>query len=336
MTDILPARLAALRSQAGKHRSGRKLLIFGDGKTGKGFFAGSAPKPIAALACIEPGIVPYLDKSKGDEVLEIYSRNDYYEAVGYFLKKQDKYASVIIDNVDLLFAQIMADTEVELGRDIKGRDWGPIKGLWNSVLFQVGRSKQNCIFTAGRRDIQFTTEEGSMPGSEGRMVIAAQDVPHAEKNVIRFVDLVFKTDIVKNKLNQPTPIHTVTYTGGRRPTSIPPEDLHTGKVWKFDNRKPENVWDKIIAPLDAAWSEGAVEHLGINPNEAAEAEVEMKTAFEQQELGRLTAAFAACKTREELVTCWTANEAAKDALSEPTRKLVIAAKDAKKDKEGWK
>lgn len=188
MSVALPPRLAALQSQTGKHRAGRKILVFGDSKTGKSFFAASAPHPIAALACIEPGIVPYLRKDKGDMSFEINTRDDYYAAMDFLLKQQDNFATIVIDNGDLLFAQIMGEAEDELNRELKAQDWRAIKGLWNSTLFAVGRSKQNFVMTVGRKDIAFTREEGHMPGIEGKMVIVPQDLPHAEKNVPRFVE----------------------------------------------------------------------------------------------------------------------------------------------------
>jgi hypothetical protein len=271
--------------------------------------------------------------------LEIYNRDDYYESMNFLLAHQDDYKSIIVDNGDLLFAQVMQDFEDEIDGEIKGKHWRAIKSPWNSMLFKIGRSKQNFVMTTGRRDINYTTEDSGIVGVEGKLTIIPQDTPHVEKNVPRFVDLILKTDIQKNKLNQPTNIHTVTFVGGRRPSAVSPADLHTGKVWKFDSKAvpAPNVWNAIIAPLDAKWDENAVEHLGIDPGEARAAEGEMKRAFMEQEVGRLVGIISACKDAKTFPTVFRDEiQAPLNALDEEFKRVVIESKDAKKKELGIK
>jgi hypothetical protein len=251
----------------------------------------------------------------------------------FLLKQQDNFATIVIDNGDLLFAQIMGEAEDELNRELKAQDWRAIKGLWNSTLFAVGRSKQNFVMTVGRKDIAFTREEGHMPGIEGKMVIVPQDLPHAEKNVPRFVDLILKTDVQRDKLNRPTSIHTVTFVGGRRPPSIPPEQLHTGRVWKFDSRKEVDVWGEVIAPLDAAWSDGAVEHLGIDPKEVSQAGGEMKSAWEDQQVGSILASLRAAPDLDTLKRVWLDAEVNVNKDLPPNKRQIIIDEKERRKKE---
>lgn len=324
-TITLPPHLAALQAQAGKHRKGRKILVYGEAKTGKSFFAATAPKPILALACGEPGIVPYLTAKDGDIGLEIYNGEDFYKAVEWGLEHTDDFASLVIDNINLAWALAREGYEEEFG-EIKGRMWGTVKKPWHRFLFKAMRSQANVVMTAWTKKTVWGPEE-AMPGQQAGLSIKPSDIPNVEEKVNYTPDLIFRTEVLLDSKFRPTPIHTVTFTGGRRPKSVPPTELYTGKVWKFDSRKPVDVWQEVIGPLDAKWMEGAVEHLEIDPEGALLAEREMREAYLATECLRVVEEINACQSPQLAKELWErAWEPVYKELSAERRALVDEAK----------
>jgi hypothetical protein len=284
----LPPRLAALQSQVGAHRYGRKVLVYGRYKTGKSYLATTAPGPILAAACGEDGISQYLNKARGDVCIQILSPDDLMAFVEFARQNEHFFKSVVVDNADLLWAEWMDFHEEKLGRELQAKDWRVIKSDWKVFLYRSNRALFNFIQTCGLRDVRYETEGNKVTG------VHAQEIPAAEKNIPRVADFIFQTDVLKDKLMKPTEWHTLTYMGGRRPRSIPPEELFTGRTWKFSSKKDNDVWGQVIAPLDAKWSEGAVDYLGIDPYEAQSAEASIRATGEDELVGRMRRLIEEC------------------------------------------
>ena len=329
MAATLPPHLASLQLTSGSYRAGMKLLITGRSKTGKSFFAASAPPPILALACGEPGIIPYLDPARGDVGLEIYTPEDYYAAIEFACTHEKDFATIVIDNDNLAWAQTLEHFEEDAGRELKGTDWRKIKGPRKAALRKLMRSRLNVVMTCWLKDVIYTTEDAP-PGVEGKTKLLPQENPDAEKNVPYAVDLIFQTDVVRDKLFKPTSKHTVTFIGGRRPRTVSPEELFTGKVWPFDARKPVNVWDTVIKPFQERWVEGGVDHLGVDPLAAGAAREEMEDAYQQQEVGRLLALIKGVQTIDEYKQLGKTEEVAVNQLTGTHKELVMASIKAKK------
>ena len=60
-----------------------------------------------------------------------------------------------------------------------------------------------------------------------------------------------------------------------------------GKSWFFNAKKPESVWDKVVAPLLVNWEEGSEEHIGLDPRKTKEEIKLAKQAAEDLEVGEL-------------------------------------------------
>jgi hypothetical protein len=206
-----------------------------------------------------------------------------------FARKNERwFKSAGVDNADLLWAEWMDFHEEKLGHEIKAKDWRTVKADWKVFQYRTNRAPFHFIQTCGMRDVRYETDGDKITG------VAAQEIPAAEKNIPRVADFIFQTDVLKDKLMKPTEWHTLTYMGGRRPKSIPPTELYTGRQWKFSSKKDNDVWGQVIAPLDAKWSEGAVDYLGVDPSEAQDATQEIRMTGEDELVGRMRRVIEEC------------------------------------------
>jgi len=334
----LPPSLAKRQSPAGSHHLGLKALFYGPPKSGKSFALASFPHPIFALACGENGIELYLKPELGDVSVFIDSADSYTEALEYALAS-NKFNSIVIDGANLAFEDWMASWEDKLKvEEIKGQHWRKVKGPWKALHRKAMLSKKNIAFSAWPRGAKYLQEEtsASMPGAEPKMNlrIVEQDTAHVEKMIPFAVDMILKTEIELDKKFAPTSIHRITYMGGRRPASIPANELHAGKFWRFDSSKPTEAspFDKVLSPIIEKWSEGAVEYIGLDAGEGGREVGEAQVSYEDQVVGMAIAKLEAATTLAGLVAAWNAHEAEINANDFPPNKkdIVVAVKNRKK------
>ena len=337
-----PAKLPpALRSVAvppGTHRGGFKSMIHGPAKSGKSFWLASQPNPILALACGENGIGMYLDKEAGDYVIQVHDANTFDKAVRFIGKNEKDFASIALDNGNIAFKQWLEHWERELKVDeIKGKNWKPTKESWNELTFIFMDTRLNVGMGFWPKGAKWESEEepGGPPGVEPKtkLKITPQDLARAEEKIPFVIDMLFKSDIIQDAKGAPTPYHTITYFGGRRPKSVPPDKLYTGKQWKFDSRKPvpEGPWQHIVGPLIEHWGTGAVDHLDIDPSKAEWAEAEIRAGHEDTLVGQLLASISGAQAMDALKVVWTNAEADINQYLPPNKRaIVVAAKEAKK------
>lgn len=337
---VLPPSLLKRESPAGTHRLGLKALFYGPSKSGKSFALASFPHPIFAVVCGENGIEDYLHPELGDKAVTVDSASSYTEALEFGLN-HPKVASVVIDGANLAFEDWMASWEDTLGVDeIKGQHWKKVKGPWKVIHRKAMLSPKHIGFSAWPKGAKYMEEvtEAKMPGADPivKLRMVEQDAAHVERMIPFAVDVIFKTEIELDKKFAPTSIHRLTYMGGRRPKSIPANELYSGKYWRFDASKvnEQSPFEKVLKPIIDKWGEGAVTYVGLDANEAAKEVGEAQAMFENQTVGELTAAFNACNTFDGLVKTWNENKAAIDALPDDKRKIVVATKDAKKKEFG--
>ena len=337
----LPPELRAVSVPPGVHRGGFKSMIHGPAKSGKSYWLASQPSPNLVLACGENGIGMYLDKAKGDYVIQVYNANTFDKAVRFATSHEKDFASLSIDNGNIAFKQWLEHWEKELKvEEIKGKHWKPTKESWHDLTFLLMNTLMNVGLGFWPRGAKWVSEEeeSKMPGAEPstKLKIYEQDAAHAEAKIPFAIDMMFKSDIVLDKRFAPTPIHTITYFGGRRPKTVPPDSLFTGKQWKFDSRRPvpEGPWQHVIGPLLPYWNEGAVDHLDVDPVASEKVRSEIRETSDDRLVGQLLASLTACATLDALKQVWTTNEAAINALPEAKRAIVVAAKDAKKKEMG--
>lgn len=336
VTIVLPPSLIKRQSPAGSHHLGLKALFYGPPKSGKSFALASFPHPIFAMACGENGIELYLQPDLGDVSVFIDSAKSYTDAFEFALA-HPKVASIVIDGANLAFEDWMTSWEDELKvEEIKGQHWRKVKGPWKALHRKAMLSPKNIAFSAWPKGAKYIEEEtmSTMPGAESKknLRMVEQDTAHVEKMIPFAVDMILKTEIELDKKYAPTSIHRITYMGGRRPLSIPANELHAGKFWRFDSKSSTEVspFDKVLKPIIDKWSDGAVEYVGLDPTEGAREVGEAQSAFEDQTVGSVLAAVAGCATIDALKKVWTENEAAINQLPEVKRAIVVAAKDAKK------
>ena len=334
---VLSPFLAKRQSQAGAHHYGLKALFWGPPKSGKSFALASFPHPIFAIACGENGIELYLQPELGDVSVFVDDANSYEKAMEFALA-HPSVASIVVDNINLGYEDWQTAWEDSLGvEEIKGGNWRKVKGPWKALHRKVMKSKKHFACSAWPRGAKYVEEEDGKtpPGVEPKkkLFMYEQDTPHVEKMILFAVDMYFKTNIDLDKRFAPTSIHTITYYGGRRPNSIPADELFTGKTWKFDAKKvgEASPYDKVIKPIIDKWSDGASELLGLDVEEGKREIAEAETAFQQQEVGRLLARMAQMTTLVEFDKVYRAEMVvALNGLTPENKALVVEAKERKK------
>ena len=329
-TVAIPASLSSVQIKPGQHRKGLKATWFGADKEGTSTALASYPSPKICIAAGEDGISQYLNDN--DEMFLVRNPDQYAAALHLALKNEAHFKGVIHDNFNLLYEDWLDSWEEKLGGEIKGGSWKKVKRPWRKLLREVMYSSLHVGYGVWLKDLQYRKKEGGMPGSEGGLEIVEWDAPNIEKIVRRVVDMTFRCAVVRDAKGRPTKTHTVMFYGGRRPKTVPPADLHTGKIWKFDSSAPVNVWDTVIGPIIANWGPGAVDHLGVDPETIAEAvagEVEfaeMQVDQDNEFVGSVLASLAAAVNLEALKQVWTLNEAAINGLPPAKKQIVVDAK----------
>lgn len=291
MADTLPpfpADLSPLIVPTGVHNRWPAIASFGPWKAGKSFMMASFPPPLIAIDAGDQGIGMYLPKDDPRYLcVETTDPNQVNRIVDWAIEHEDVVNSFIIDPGTILWTDHMDWMQEYLGVDeIKGGQWKDVKGPWNRRFMKLRRAAFYKGYTFRIKDIEYAEEKGA-PGERGRLTIKAADQPHWEKNMGYIVDQIYECRNRKDSMGRPTPIFDVIFWGGRRPLSIPPADLPIGKVWSFDSRKPRSVWDDVIAPHLEAYQIDALEHYGVDPEQAAKAMQEIKQDVDDGTVGRL-------------------------------------------------
>lgn len=336
---VLPASLVRRQTPAGFHHLGLKALFYGGPKSGKSFALASFPSPVFAISCGEDGIALYLHPERGDVSVFVDDAKSYTEALEFALGNP-KIASVVIDGVNLVFDDWMASFEDSLGvAEIKGGNWRKVKAPWKVLHRKVMQSTKNFGFSAWPRGAKYVeeVEPSTMPGIEGKksLRILEQDAPHVEKMLPFALDMTLKTEIEFDKKFAPTSIHRITYMGGRRPASIPADELYAGKNWRFDAKKigEQSPFDKVLKPIIEKWGIGATEYVNLDPEEGEREIGEAKTIYEDQEVGRILASLRACKSFEELKRVWLEAEATVNKDLPPFKHALVVEEKERKKKE---
>lgn len=109
------------------------MLVYGRSGTGKTTFAGSFPTPALLIDVREKGTdsIANLD---GVDVVQVEHWSD-IEEIFWYLKKEKKYKSVIIDQVSSMQDMAMVHAMAEEGKDVMSqRLWGVVSGLMKTWL----------------------------------------------------------------------------------------------------------------------------------------------------------------------------------------------------------
>lgn len=332
----IPQSLARLRSRAGAHRSGFKVLVTGRPGTGKSYFAAAlpgGPGERVFLECGEGGIEQYLDPN--DIVFTIESPDDYLRAIQFAVENSTArggpIVSIGIDPANLQWESHMDYWQEKLGRDIQGGDWKKVKAGWKLTLRTIQRSSLNVVMTCHLKDLVYQ-ETSAAPGMRGKLEMKEAMLPQIEKNVPYIVDLGLLMEVETDTKFRPTPIHTVTAFKVRRPKSVNPLDFHVGKSWKFDSRKPKDPWAMIVDPIEQAWKIGASDwdDLPSSPEEA-EAELSLQETASSAEVGRLIKIIEKQKDLKSFAMAWEREiSPCFQGMTAEDQGIVNKAKDAKK------
>jgi|GEM_PF-5722332 len=338
----LPSDLAPFGGKGPAHRKGLKVLVSGPPKTGKSFFAAHAPRPLVALDCGEAGIQPYL---RDDDVwLEVTSPATAKKAIDWLVENEDKIASLVIDPVTTLWsdwmdhwaARLESEGKLDEGEQIKAGHWRRIKQPWKkNIFFPLQRAPFNVILTAWPKEIVF--EEGSegsgIFAAKGGLKIRQVQEAQVEKTLRYLYDLWLQTGVDLDELNRPTSRHWIRLAGGRRPLTVPASEFYTGRTWRFDARKPEDPWAKVIGPWEEHWkkSTGAMAHLGPrDPEETAQVLSQMAEEEEEAWVGQIVAQIEKMETSDALRDLWVKIVGEWENISEKHKAIITRAKDRRK------
>lgn len=351
--------ISDLLSVSGGCRRGMKILCFGQTGSGKSPFLAAFPRPLAVIDCGEGGIQPYLKapeivdgqpkvnldrvfKGEEDLCLTVKGFTEMERAVGFVLKNEGKFASLVIDGYNLNWEDHMDHFNEKFGGDIQGGQWRLVKGPWKTRQKKMMRSPLNIGLSCWLRDTAYEQVQ-SRPGGAPKLNIHAQEVAAIEKSVPYTVDMVFQMKVLTDKLNRPTPNHEIIVVKGRRPRTIDPKDLYVGKKVGWRSDKNENLWDLAVAPYVDGWKKAAttdqVDYIGMDAESAVREEREMNEASDQGEAGRMiiemNMAFekGEIKDMDSFGHFWTSTIAPTiNLLSTEAQHAVIQAKDEIKKK----
>jgi hypothetical protein len=282
--------LSRIQLPTGVHRKWLKLVAFGKWKSGKSFFLSHFPPPLVAIDCGDGGISGYFPKDDPNYVcFQVTDPVRYNQAIDWALEHQDEINSVVVDPLTELWTDHLDWHQENLGvSEIKGGHWKDVKMPWRLNLARLKRGRFHLGYSTWVREVDYKEDKDDVgPGERGRLVISAQEVPQMERTVGYNIDMIFETKAVLDSLNKPTGQYEVVFWGGRIPTAVPPEMLYIGKTWRFDARKPENTWEKVIAPAMEHWADGAVDVLGLDPVEARESRHGLDVLAQDEAVGRL-------------------------------------------------
>jgi hypothetical protein len=284
----LPADLQPYTIPTGVHNRWPSISVFGPWKSGKSVFLSSFPPPMVAIDAGDQGMGMYLPQDDPRYVcIQTSDPNRVNQVVDWAVDNEDKINSFIIDPATMLWKEHLDWFQEFLGvEEIKGGQWKEVKGPWARRFMKLRRASFYKGYSFRIKDIEYATEGGG-PGEKGPLIIRAHEAPDWEKNMGYLCDQIYECQNKKDSLGKPTPTFEVTFWGGRRPRSVPPEELPIGRTWKFDSRKPESVWDAVIAPYMEAYQVDALEHYGVDEEQAAKALQEMKQDVEDGNVGRL-------------------------------------------------
>lgn len=328
---------------AGTYRKFMKILWIGRYKTGKSFALASYPKPIlAASGGDEDGISQYLDKTQGDVAFRIETPDQLAAFVDFAVRNVDHFRSCVLDPITLIYDDYQDAWSAKFGGEIKGKNWNPVKAPWKIFRRAMKRANIHVGMSAHLKEVQYENEAGA-PGEKEKLVIKPVEMPRIERQLPYDADLMFQCHQQLDKKNRPTPIHEIEFIGGRRPRTIAPTDLYTGKKWIFDERKPESPWEKIIVPLLAAWEEGATDMVGfdgmdLDPRGAQDDLAETESMSQDYLLGSMLTAIAAQTSLAEYSSgAWPEKILPFiDKLTPDRKAQVLQAHEAKKIALGWK
>lgn len=262
MTDeplVIPAALLPHLQRPGTWSKYLRILLWGKYKTGKSFFLADFPKPIlAATGGDEAGLAQYLDPKAGDMCFSIDTPDNLKAFLEFGSKNVHRFKSMLFDPIGGgIWEDYMDSWNEQLGGDIKGSQWRQVKGPWKLFMRQMKRAKLHVGMSAHMNDTLYEEVENA-PG-EKKLSIKAIEAPKIERKTPYHVDLIFQTLVKLDKKNKPTPFHQVIFMGGRRPRTIPPNELYVGKTWEFDSRVEQHPWKTVIEPILDKWQEGGSE-----------------------------------------------------------------------------
>ncbi len=263
-------------------------------------------------------------------MLDISNPNAMIQAVEFATANEDKLQSFVMDPITLGWEDWMDYFNEKFGGDIRGGQWKDVKGPWKLMMRMLMRSSLHVCMCAWVDDIVYEQKEIA-PGIKGGLEIFAQEKPKVEKRIPHIFDLGIQWIIERDRLRRPTPIHLARVTKARRPRSIPPEELHLGKTWKFDELKPKNPWDVIVQPILDKWGNGAVDHLGMDPRAVQTDMKELELLAQQRSVGEIMTLINKQTDMATYRDVWSRQiEEAVNQMDKEHREVVMAAHEAKK------
>lgn len=236
-----------------------KAVIYGRSGTGKTTFSSSFPKPILFLDIKDDGLASVGDTKDCDYVrVEDWES---FEELYWFLEKDTKYKTVVIDTISQLQEMAMTaalDKKASKSAVIqkKGdwgtmtrREWGDVAALMKTWLLNYRDLDKNVVFIAQDRTFNIDEDGGSvdqqlMPEVGPRLMPSVAAVLNAAVSIIGHTYIRINSKKVRNKEGKIYKKEIPEYC-----LRIGPNPVYTTKV-----RKPKDITvpNAIIDPTYAS------------------------------------------------------------------------------------
>jgi hypothetical protein len=239
-----------------------KIFGWGGPGAGKSYFGAHMPSPILTGICGgDHGIEGYLSPENRELVFDLDNPNDFEQFVDFGIASEDKLKSLVLDPMTLGWENWMDFFNEQFDGEIKSHQWKDVKAPWKKLHYLLMASKLHVYQTAWVQTTEWEQTE-SAPNVKGPLNIKKVEKPKIEIRVPHIFDIALYWKIKENNRGLPTPIHEAMITKVRRPKTMNPKEIYVGKTWSFDEREPEDPWQKIVEPFLEHWQAGAVDHVG--------------------------------------------------------------------------
>jgi len=305
----IPKKWEKNHTQAGLFRKVNKVILFGEEKSGKSYLASGFPGPIGALDTGEGGIQMYLNKDR-DTCLTSTDPAEAADIIVWLCEQARKgeINTVLVDSGTLLWdnTKELAYEKISNERGESARaefqDWAWIKKPINKALYALMRVPAHVAITAWQNEFRMTQDEQVAKGKTSKTQIKRQNTADLERKYGYLFDLAFSLSRGVDQLLQPDGTYTITFWGGRVPSSIPSHLLYPGRKWEFGPppKTPQQVYEEVIGWM-APYKEGGgtLTLLDVNENDVMKAWKELLVGVEDELVGKVVRILMSMQTKED-------------------------------------
>jgi len=289
-------------TEAGKFRLVNKVIAFGEEKSGKSRLASGFPGPLGVVDAGEGGIQMYLDPER-DTVLTSTDPAEAAEIIEWLCEQARKelIRTIVVDSGTLMWDNTKQLAYEKLGTQRpEFQDWAWIKKPVNKALYALMSVPANVIVTAWVNELRMERGEATR-GKQARTEIKRTNTADLERKYGYLFDLAFSLKRGVNDALEPDGTYTVTFWGGRVPSSIPQGMIYPGRMWTFSEDQPKTpteVYEEVIGwmqPYKAAG--GTLTLLNMEEKDVRGAWDDLLAGVEDEKIGRIVRVLMGIKDR---------------------------------------